>query len=531
MALKRLETLERDLLSPFSTHRDPVTIVNSQPSFADQINNFANRIDLALSRLSEKLQIVAGRRGVSMQLSKWQEYHKEARKCELCANCEEMPLFDIHPRGVNMDYFLMFARLASSELCKKHSPEFDSQLKTGWSEASYSITSMLFSLDCDIHIPWDLGRVPYYVPDTLLEWEVKNLIPNGVGTDAFPLLCDSLTQRNDLLGRTRLHQFLDLGGQNCEAVLLDVIRKGPRLPSAYNQLDCLGRTPLHIACLKGHALLAHELLKRGANPSLKTKKGFCALHFAGAKGFFNICQMVGRPFNLRGPDVRSAKDYALKNYHFRVAKLLTTARDDDDGLGILPPMTSYPLIRAVMLRSAAEVRDALNRGANPNIFIDVSFSGGLRTESALTIALDPDWGTIAPDGSYIADILLEFRASIEAKSDRGETALHICARKYNMAGTHWLLGHGADLLAQNRSGCTALMLAVKKGWRSMWSIILEHARSRSILLELLHATDNKGHTARDYAGWYRRTTFVEWLGKEEARCSNGSSTIQSQSAT
>lgn len=41
----------------------------------------------------------------------------------------------------------------------------------------------------------------------------------------------------------------------------------------------LKQTPLHLACSKGHLLLALELLKSGADPARRTSTGVVALHY------------------------------------------------------------------------------------------------------------------------------------------------------------------------------------------------------------------------------------------------------------
>lgn len=528
MGLKCFDTLERDLVFPFPTCPHTTTTHITHLTFLTQIRGFIESISALLDKMARKLRAIAEVTGTLMELSKWQDYNKQSRKCELCVIHEEIPLLGSHTPGIDIDDCLLFARLASSELCKEHSPEFDIIARVVWDKSHHDFAAMLARLDLHRRFPPALSMAPYYIPDNLLEAGFKDLLLHSytdLSTESFQELCGRLLERNDLLGRTLLHQFLDLNGQNCEADLLHIIEKGHRRSFSYDTVDCLGRSPLHIACLKGYGLLAHELLKKGANPRLKTNSGFCALHFAAAKGFFDICQILNNTLELRGPDGRNAKDYALAKNHFNVAKFLATTRRDGFKKTII---SSYPLIRAIMFGSATQVRNALTAGADPNVFVDDAFSGGGRTESALTIALDPRWGTITPNGLSFADILLEFGATLEARSDRGETALHICTRKYSIGSTHWLLSYGADVLARDQNGYTALMLAAKKGSCGICSTILSHARDRSILFEVLHATDNNGHTALDHARWHSKTYITKRLEGEAMRLDD-SSMLLSQS--
>lgn len=526
MALKCFETLDWDLydvcLVPTCRDIDTTT-------FRIQILGLIDSISVLLDQMSRKLQAVAEVIGTLMELSKWQDYQNQARKCEHCLTHEEIPLLGSHTPGIDIDNCWLFARLASSELCEKHPPELDNITRVVWQKNFHDFAVMLARFDLYRSFPPALSIIPYYIPDNLLEAEAKNLKNTDLthfSTKNYQEMCEDLLRRNDLLGRTMLHQFLDLNGQNCEAALLHIIKNGHRWSFSYDAVDCLGRSPLHIACLKGYGLLAYELLKKGANPRLKTNSGFCALHFAAAKGFFDICEMFDNPLELLGPDGRSAKDYALAKNHFNVAKFLAT--EGRDGLR-KPIITSYPLIRAIMLRSKRRVRNALVAGADPNVSFDDTFSGGGRTQSALTMALDPRWGTITPNGICIADILLEFGATLEAMLDHGETALHICTRKYSVLSTDWLLSRGADVLARDQNGCTALMLAAKEGRYNACSTILNHARDRPILFEVLHAIDNNGHTALDHARWHSRTDIIEELENEEAMCPDIFSTLLSQS--
>ncbi|KAF1966408.1 ankyrin [Bimuria novae-zelandiae CBS 107.79] len=363
----------------------------------------------------------------------------------------------------------------------------------------YTYLSRKLGFDLDL-----FGEAPYYVPDDLITIGTELLID---------MISRNLQRKVDILGRTLLHQLLDLDlphhDEDLEAALeIGMTEQGTG--SSYNQQDCLGRTPLHIACMKGKTSIVRQLLQLKVDPSLKTLDGLRAIHFAAVRGALEICQLLRSvndvDFNAPGPGGKTARDYALAKNYFTVANVLSWGHEPDRRN--LANDLDYPLIRAIMQGSVSAIREILEVGsANPNTLVAPIFSGGRQPESVLILALERDYTC------HLAQVLLEFGVDLEAKTREGDTALHVFVKRGNTFVTRWLLGCGVDFIARDTKGRTALTLAAKNKWLSHLDTLLNHAKSNSRCLELLDATDNEGRTAMDYAIWNKYHRCVEVLEK------------------
>jgi len=59
-----------------------------------------------------------------------------------------------------------------------------------------------------------------------------------------------------------------------------------------NGRDHLGRTPLHVAAMRGHAKIAEMLLANGADPDARDNDGWTPLHWAMSGGCTDVTRLL-----------------------------------------------------------------------------------------------------------------------------------------------------------------------------------------------------------------------------------------------
>jgi ankyrin repeat protein len=59
-----------------------------------------------------------------------------------------------------------------------------------------------------------------------------------------------------------------------------------------NGRDYQGRTPLHIAAMRGHKQIVEVLLARGADPALCDNDGWTPLHWAMSGGYAEVVKLL-----------------------------------------------------------------------------------------------------------------------------------------------------------------------------------------------------------------------------------------------
>ncbi|KAK4183358.1 ankyrin repeat-containing domain protein [Podospora australis] len=88
--------------------------------------------------------------------------------------------------------------------------------------------------------------------------------------------------------------------------------KAPRVvDDSLNQLDRKGEFPLYRAAAGGHYDEVKSLLDRGANPSMRTRFGWTALHWAAGNKFPDVVRLLLE----HGADVNARADVGKLPYH------------------------------------------------------------------------------------------------------------------------------------------------------------------------------------------------------------------------
>lgn len=121
---------------------------------------------------------------------------------------------------------------------------------------------------------------------------------------------------------TALHIAAHRGRSNIVQYLLG----RPDLCIDVNAQNEYGLAPLHFACLGDHADIVDALLKRGADPSLRTGSSATPLHLAAGAGSHAICEMLVKTEAVelwgKDSDDKTAIDMALNSSYKKLASRL-----------------------------------------------------------------------------------------------------------------------------------------------------------------------------------------------------------------
>ena len=227
---------------------------------------------------------------------------------------------------------------------------------------------------------------------------------------------------------------------------------------------------LHIAAKKGCKAIIKELLLRGSNPSTTDKKGWFPLHYAASKGYLEIVEML-LEFNAQ-PDELSVNAYgylvaplylASKNGYAEIVKILLQKKadsnkyreyryaetkrtwaytfDEKGNTKRYPTTTTVthhkkldnPLYIAIQNGHLGVVKLLLKHKAKPFF----KYLG----EAPIHLA--------AKGKTHIAKLLLEYKASLEAKNKNGKTPLEIAINLGYLKTAELFLKYGAQLNPRN----------------------------------------------------------------------------------
>ena len=159
------------------------------------------------------------------------------------------------------------------------------------------------------------------------------------------------------------------------------------------------------------------------------------------------------------------------------------SRNDHSQGAMLPAaMTNSELLDAVLSSTPRMVRIALERGADPNSWVDISIFGKFNATHLAARFGD----------SQILSLLIRGGADVDLADGSGRTPLHMAAKAGFLEAAGLLLSNGAKVDSKNHWGRTPLMMAAKNGRSDMARFLIKNGAQ-------VHLTDVNGKTAIDWA--------------------------------
>ncbi|XP_015913547.2 uncharacterized protein [Parasteatoda tepidariorum] len=189
--------------------------------------------------------------------------------------------------------------------------------------------------------------------------------------------------------------------------------------------DGFGRTPLHIAILKGYEEIAMFLIAKGADIEAKDYSGRTPLDIAVYRGEKDIAELLIE----RRADIEDKETHGYTPLHIAVN------RGDKVAVELLISRGDY--IEARNLRGATPLHIAIGKG---------------RQE--------------------IAKLLIPQVMNIEAKDADGYTPLQLATLKGHKDLVKLLITRGADFKTKDHCGCTPLHVAIRKGYEEVASVLI-----------------------------------------------------------
>lgn len=268
-----------------------------------------------------------------------------------------------------------------------------------------------------------------------------------------------------------------------EGTVKALLRTGVEMPQNYHKLGAI-----HLAAREGHESILRLLL-------LKVP-GDYYVHSGFYDDYSNKVYTLDTPGNSDDSPVIyshywSCLHFAIYGRHYKTVKFLLESE-------IVPPRekdvtpSDYLKHRAVALPFAAQSGDAgivdllLSNGFDVSIKLDGKCALELAAKNGHTdvMALIMDAGisltvyhllNAAASGSVPAvSLLLDKGADVHAKSQLGNTPLHIAVDHHHPEVVHLLLRSGAETDATNRYGRTPLHNAIAENQEECFGLLLEY---------------------------------------------------------
>ena len=247
-------------------------------------------------------------------------------------------------------------------------------------------------------------------------------------------------------------------------MLKSILAQKPKL----NLKNSLGSTPLHLAVELQSSDIAYELIKSGADMSVRDKSGETVLHKMCKFGMLPLIQqIIDLPrsiLRLLDLDMKTDKGVSLlhtavENGYVDIAKLLlqqsvqVNPRDDENRTPLhYACIKAYYDISELLISFGAFINARDNRGNTPLLC-----------------------ATVARHFALIK-LLHQNGANLKADDESGNTALHIACQAGDTDVAKWLVASGLNPTVVNNAGATAAQFASAAGnnelfeWLLAWTL-------------------------------------------------------------
>jgi ankyrin repeat protein len=216
-----------------------------------------------------------------------------------------------------------------------------------------------------------------------------------------------------------------------------------------------GKTPLHAACLGGHASVVQHLVDCGANVDKLTSRQWGPLQMAYDFPDVTSILLGGRnKLDINHVCADGSAIFLAARYDCRrVVEILLKNGADVDSRS--PGNDSTPLLTAATNAHPETVRILLEAGADIEA----------RTTNNSTPLHCATWFLTKHPSSSVECVqaLLEYRASVQACDNQGDTALHCISEVTPVRSVELLLHAGGDKEVENKLGYTSLGTAIRYG--------------------------------------------------------------------
>lgn len=298
---------------------------------------------------------------------------------------------------------------------------------------------------------------------------VRALIEHGADPNA---RSDKLEYAKDRFGLEGVTTILPRGSWTAlmyaaRQGALESARTLAEMGADLNVADPDGTTAIQLAILNGHFDTAAMLAEKGADPNIADVTGMAALY--AAVDMNTLGEIYGRP-GRKSTDKLSGVDLipillahgANPNAALKSPTLTRAHTPGEPSLG----EGATPLMRAAKNGDTAAIRALMARGADASL----KQKNGT-TALMLAAGLGRGTGVFAKDYATEAELLtavtflVESGVDVNAANEAGQSALHIAAQASDGI-VKYLAEHGANLMAQDKQGRTALDVAMGKGVRA-----------------------------------------------------------------
>ena len=267
----------------------------------------------------------------------------------------------------------------------------------------------------------------------------------------------------------------------------DLPLAAPRVSKRYD-LQRNGHIPLCLAASNGHEKIVHDLFGRGAPINRKMEvSGKTAIAAAAGGGHQQIVRFLMDRGARTFTNLTTPLHCAAENGHDIVVRMLmeqsTHFANNDippNVLNIIPHMTGAldqqgetPMHRAARNGHDSVVKVLLDfvplTGKNDILSAtsNVSYPGE-QAHGLSAIHLAASNGHVGVMG------LLAEHISLDSRTTRGRTALHVAADAGCASSIQWLLSNNAGTKTQDEDGYTALQIATVRGYEEAVRILIEH---------------------------------------------------------